>query len=66
MCVQSEAFPSRGGMFLWATCPEGVNTNEMMREALVRKMLFVPGCDFFPDASGQRFMRSSGTHSGRN
>jgi 2-aminoadipate transaminase len=46
-----------GGMFLWVTCPEGVDTSELMREALVCKVLFVPGRDFFPDASGQRFMR---------
>lgn len=46
-----------GGMFLWVTCPEYVDTNELMREALLRKVLFVPGRDFFPDASGQRFMR---------
>jgi len=46
-----------GGMFLWVTCPEGVNTNELMREALERKVLFVPGQDFFSDAPGQRFMR---------
>jgi 2-aminoadipate transaminase len=32
----------QGGMFLWVTCPEGVDTCEL---------------DFFPDASGQRFMR---------
>jgi 2-aminoadipate transaminase len=46
-----------GGMFLWVTCPEGVNTNELMHEALTRKVLFVPGQDFFPDSSGHRFMR---------
>lgn len=46
-----------GGMFVWVTCPEGVNTNELMRTALARKVLFVPGQDFFPDASGLRFMR---------
>ena len=46
-----------GGMFLWVTCPEGMDTNELMREALARKVLFVPGRDFFPDASGGRFMR---------
>jgi 2-aminoadipate transaminase len=46
-----------GGMFLWVTCPEGVDTNELMLEALRRKVLFVPGRDFFPDASGSRFMR---------
>jgi 2-aminoadipate transaminase len=47
----------QGGMFLWVTCPEGVNTHELMLEAFARKVLFVPGRDFFPDASGQRFMR---------
>jgi 2-aminoadipate transaminase len=55
----------QGGMFLWVTCPEGVNTCELMLEALKRKVLFVPGRDFFPDASGQRFMRlnfSNATH----
>ena len=26
------------GMFLWVTCPEGVDTNELIREALVRKV----------------------------
>jgi 2-aminoadipate transaminase len=46
-----------GGMFLWVTCPEGVNTNELMREALARKVLFVPGQDFFSDTPGQRYMR---------
>jgi 2-aminoadipate transaminase len=46
-----------GGMFLWVTCPEGVDTCELMLEALKRKVLFVPGRDFFPDASGQRFIR---------
>ncbi len=46
-----------GGMFLWVTCPEGVDTNELLRAALLRKVIFVPGQDFFPDASGQRFMR---------
>jgi len=46
-----------GGMFLWVTCPVGVDTNELMRKALERKVLFVPGRDFFPDASGLRFMR---------
>jgi 2-aminoadipate transaminase len=47
----------QGGMFLWVTCPEGVDTNELLRKAHLRKVIFVPGQDFFPDASGQRFMR---------
>jgi 2-aminoadipate transaminase len=47
----------QGGMFLWVTCPEGTDTCELMLEALQRKVLFVPGRDFFPNSSGQRFMR---------
>jgi 2-aminoadipate transaminase len=46
-----------GGMFLWVTCPEGTDTSELMLKALERKVLFVPGRDFFPDASGHRYMR---------
>lgn len=46
-----------GGMFLWVTCPEGIDTQEMMHQAVERKVLFVPGRDFFPDGSGHRYMR---------
>jgi len=46
-----------GGMFLWVTCPNGVDTNELMRDALARKVLFVPGRDFFSDAPDLRYMR---------
>jgi 2-aminoadipate transaminase len=46
-----------GGMFLWVTCRDGVNTQDLLPEALARKVLFVPGRDFFTDDSGQRFMR---------
>jgi 2-aminoadipate transaminase len=46
-----------GGMFLWVACPEGVDTSELLRKAVERKFVFVPGRDFFPDASGTRFMR---------
>jgi 2-aminoadipate transaminase len=46
-----------GGMFLWVSCPEHVDTNELMLKAIEQDVLFVPGRDFFPDASGHRFMR---------
>ncbi len=46
-----------GGMFLWVSCPEGVDAGAMLPEAMERKVLFVPGRDFFPDGSGRRFMR---------
>jgi 2-aminoadipate transaminase len=34
-----------------------VNTNELMLQALERKVLFVPGQDFFSNDPGVRFMR---------
>ena len=46
-----------GGMFLWVTGPEGLDTNELLRKALDLKVAFVPGRDFFPDASGGNCMR---------
>ncbi len=46
-----------GGMFLWVSCPEGIDTKEMLVEEGKRKVLFVPGQDFFPDGSGHRFLR---------
>ena len=46
-----------GGMFLWVTCPEGIDTNELMQKAIEQKVVFVPGRDFFPDGSGNRYMR---------
>jgi 2-aminoadipate transaminase len=46
-----------GGMFLWVTCPDSVDTNDLMLKAIEQHVLFVPGRDFFPDASGHRFMR---------
>jgi 2-aminoadipate transaminase len=46
-----------GGMFLWVTCREGVNTQDMLSEAMAHKVVFVPGRDFFTDSSGARYMR---------
>jgi 2-aminoadipate transaminase len=46
-----------GGMFLWVTCREGVNTQDLLPEAMARKVLFVPGRDFFTDGTGERYMR---------
>jgi 2-aminoadipate transaminase len=46
-----------GGMFLWIACPKRIDTTNLLARALDRKVAFVPGRDFFPDASGHRFMR---------
>lgn len=44
-------------MFLWVTCRGGVNTQDLLPEAMASKVLFVPGRDFFPNGAGERFMR---------
>jgi 2-aminoadipate transaminase len=46
-----------GGMFLWVTGPDGLDTSELFRAALQRKVAFVPGRDFFPDGCGSECMR---------
>ncbi|MBS4768691.1 MAG: PLP-dependent aminotransferase family protein [Burkholderiales bacterium] len=36
-----------GGMFIWVTLPESINTDELMKEAVARKVAFVPGSAFY-------------------
>ena len=47
----------QGGMFLWVACPEGLDSAQLLQAALCRKVVFVPGRDFFPDGGGHNFMR---------
>lgn len=46
-----------GGMFLWVTGPESLDTWSLLPKALERKVAFVPGQDFFPDGDGKQHMR---------
>ena len=41
-----------GGLFLWATVPETINTTEFMQQALEEKVAFVPGVHFYPNRDG--------------
>ena len=41
-----------GGLFLWARVPESVDSVDMLRVALERKVAFVPGVNFYPDGVG--------------
>ncbi len=41
-----------GGLFLWARAPETCDTMGMMEAALERKVAYVPGVNFYPDADG--------------
>ena len=49
----------RGGMFVWATLPEGVKSNEVFLKAVEQKVAFVPGDGFFPNGGDDRHIRLS-------
>lgn len=46
-----------GGLFLWVTLPEGINSVELLHEAIANKVAFVPGDAFYPDGSGRNTFR---------
>lgn len=46
-----------GGMFLWVTGPDRLDTKDLLLRALERRVAFVPGRDFFPDGSGGNCLR---------
>lgn len=46
-----------GGLFLWVTLPEGLNSAELFQEALKEKVAFIPGNAFHPCGGGERTMR---------
>jgi 2-aminoadipate transaminase len=37
-----------GGLFLWVTMPEAIDTKELLTEAVKKKVAFVPGESFYP------------------
>ncbi len=46
-----------GGLFLWVTLPEKLNTTELLAEAVKEKVAFVPGASFFAAGGGYNTMR---------
>lgn len=46
-----------GGLFLWLTLPEGMNTEELFKQAVEAKVAYVPGSAFYPDNDNFRSMR---------
>ena len=47
----------QGGLFLWVTLPEKVDSSKLLEEALKMKVAFVPGSPFFPLGDGKNTMR---------
>ncbi len=46
-----------GGMFIWATVPEGLNTVDLFSKAIERKVAYVVGRAFYVSDGGEREMR---------
>ena len=53
----------QGGLFLWITVPEYINTASMMIEAVQEKVAYVPGESFFPGGGGLNTMRMNFSYS---
>ena len=46
-----------GGLFLWGTLPENLNSAEVLKSAVEQKVAFVPGAPFYPAGGGHNTMR---------
>lgn len=64
LAVMEECFPEevswtrpQGGLFLWVTLPEAVDSQELLEKALQEKVAFVPGTAFYADGRGRDAMR---------
>jgi len=62
--TMEECFPAevswtrpQGGLFLWATTPESINTVDLLKDAIQQKVAFVPGHSFHPNGGGHNTMR---------
>jgi 2-aminoadipate transaminase len=47
----------QGGLFIWATLPDGLDTTDLLAKALSRNVAFVPGRAAFLDGRGATSMR---------
>jgi len=47
----------QGGLFLWVTLPEGLDSERLLTDALAEKVAFVPGRPFFPKEGGASSFR---------
>ena len=42
----------QGGLFVWATLPDGIDTTDLLAKALPRNVAFVPGRAAYLDGRG--------------
>lgn len=68
--MMEEMFPAgvtwrkpKGGMFLWSILPEGMDSAEVLKRAVEKKVAFVPGEAFHPTGGGRNTMRLNFSYS---
>ena len=68
--MMEEMFPAgvtwrkpKGGMFLWSILPEGMDSAEVLKRAIEKKVAFVPGEAFHPLGGGRNTMRLNFSYS---
>jgi 2-aminoadipate transaminase len=49
----------RGGFFLWAEFPEGIDDRELFERAVEQRVSFVGGSAFYVNGEGRRYARLS-------
>jgi 2-aminoadipate transaminase len=54
-----------GGLFLWVTLPEHIDTAQLFFEAIKHKVAFVPGEQFYGEKSEQNHMRVNFSYSSK-
>ena len=56
-------YKPKGGMFAWATLPEGIDTETMFLDAIKKKVAYVHGKAFHVDGGGERSFRLNFSYS---
>ena len=46
-----------GGLFVWCTLPEGVDALELLKEAVIEKVAFIPGTHFYDGGGHENTLR---------
>ena len=47
----------KGGLFLWVTLPDCLNSQDLFKDAVAEKVAFVPGDSFYAEGGGFNTMR---------
>ncbi len=68
--MMEEMFPAgvswrkpKGGMFLWSVLPEGMDSADVLKRAIEKKVAFVPGEAFHPTGGGKNTLRLNFSYS---